>query len=198
MANAKVHTREQITALLDELKKQTDRGVAIIASAVLEEIVALMILHRLVDLGSERRDAMFAKPGAPLSNFSAKIEMAFALGLIPNQTRLALHLIRDVRNKFAHRIESLTFDDPEVANMIATRIPPTISGTMRERFLAAFQSLSTVFYAIILLEDIRIKPLEQQIHAIEFVKAFFKAFGPEGEQVRSFFSGLTETVKDQR
>src|SRR5580704_5308213 len=113
----KMHTPEQITAFLDELKTQTDRGVAVIAAAALDEILQMVLLARFIELGSERKDMIFSKIGAPLSGLSAKIELAYAVGTISNEARLALHLIRDVRNKFAHRLESTSFDHPEVAKL---------------------------------------------------------------------------------
>jgi Kef-type K+ transport system membrane component KefB len=110
----KLHTTEQVTSFLQELKIQTDRGAAVIAAAVLDEILQMLLLARFVEIGSERRDTLFTKIGAPLSPLSAKIELAFATGIISNNARLAAHIVRDVRNKFAHRIEALTFDHPEV------------------------------------------------------------------------------------
>jgi len=41
MAKKKIHTPDQVSAFLEELKTQTDRGMAIVAAAVLEELVEL-------------------------------------------------------------------------------------------------------------------------------------------------------------
>ena len=123
----KIHSAEQITAFLDELKTQTDRGIAVITAAVLDELLQMLLIARFIKLGSQHKEALFDKIGAPLSSFSAKIELAFALGVISNEARLALHLVRDVRNKFAHRIEPLTFDHPEVAKLMETRAPQSVN-----------------------------------------------------------------------
>ena len=48
MTKARVHTREQISAFLTELEKQTDRGAALIAAAVLDEILEMLITARLL------------------------------------------------------------------------------------------------------------------------------------------------------
>src|SRR5438876_787528 len=69
MPKTQFHTQEQISAFLQELKTQTDRGAAIIAAAVLDELLELLILDRFIKLGSERRDALFDRTGAPLSSF---------------------------------------------------------------------------------------------------------------------------------
>ena len=78
-------------------------GAAVIAAAVLDEILQMLLLARFIELGSKRKEALFDKIGAPLWTLSAKIEVAFALGVISNEARLAAHFIRDVRNKFAHQ-----------------------------------------------------------------------------------------------
>src|SRR3954471_23997129 len=98
-----------------------------------------------------------------MSSFSAKIEIAFALGVINNECRLSLHLIRDVRNKFAHRIAPLRFDDAEVIALMEPRLSQAVRALtmpLRDKFVLMFQSLAFMLYTTLLL-DMRIKPLEQ-------------------------------------
>jgi hypothetical protein len=149
MAKATVHSKEQVKAFVEEVKTQSDRGTAIVATAILDELLALIISARFIELSSERRDTLFTRMGAPLSSFSAKIEVAFALRTINNDARLALHLLRDVRNKFAHRVEPLTFDHPEVAKIIEDRVSEVIKKAqkpLREQFLGIFSALTIVLY----------------------------------------------------
>ena len=109
MAKKKAHTfRTDWRPFTVELEQQTPRGAAIVAAAVLEDLLALVIQRRLIELSSKRTEALFGKM-APLSTFSAKIEMGFALGLYGEDGRAYLDLIRDVRNKFAHKFDPLTF-----------------------------------------------------------------------------------------
>jgi len=101
--------------------------------------------------------------------------MAFALGIINNQSRLSLHLIRDVRNKFAHRIEPLTFDHPSVAELMTVRAMPSVQAlksSIRQQFLTTFHGLAVVLYGT-LAADIRIKPLEQT-HERHFLEVLLK------------------------
>jgi len=170
MSKLNVSSAETVKAFLDEVKTQTDRGAAIIAASVLDELFKRVILERLIVIGGERSDALFNKIGAPLASFSAKIELAFALGIISNDARLAAHPVRDVRNKFAHRIEPLSFDHSEVSQIILTRASKNakaLAGSTRDKFLAIFHSLAMVLYGT-LAADIRIKSLEAT-HAEHFV-----------------------------
>src|ERR1700730_9110602 len=131
----------------------------------------MVILARLIEISAERKEVLFDKMGAPLRSFSAKIELAFALGVIANELRLTLHLIRDVRNKFAHRIESLTFDHTDIVKMIETRATPSVKAmktSTREKFLSIFHASAIILFGT-WAADMRIKSLEQT-HADHFLE----------------------------
>jgi hypothetical protein len=161
MPKKELHTKEQIATFLEELKTQSDRGAAVIAAAVLDDLLEFLILQRLINLGAERRESLFGRTGAPLSSFSAKIEMAYALGVIANEMRLGMHLIRDVRNEFAHRIEQITFDHPDVAKIIETRLMGPLQKpgkSNRAKYIDSFSVIAMLIYGV-LENDIRIKSL---------------------------------------
>jgi hypothetical protein len=163
MSKPKSHTQDQVAAILKELKSQTDRGTAIIAAAVLDDLLHQLLLARFIQLGSERHDSLFDRMGAPLSPFSAKIEMCFAVGAISNTARLTLHLIRDVRNAFAHRIEQIKFDDPIVEQMIQPRAMPSLKKpgrSNRDLFIDCFSAVAWIIYGTLSAGDIRIVHLE--------------------------------------
>jgi len=161
MAKKKDHTTEQITAFVAELEKQTDRGAALIAGAVLDEVLEMAITARLIDLGRDQHDSLFGR-GRPLDSFSAKIGLGYALGLYPNAARVLLEMVRDVRNKFAHRIEPLEFSNPDVVQVIASRrTPRTPKGLPpRQEFLGMFALLAAMLYGIKSI-DIRLRPLTE-------------------------------------
>jgi hypothetical protein len=151
---------------------------------VIEELVEQVILERLIKLSSDRKDAIFYRMGAPLSSFSAKIEMAYALGIIANELRLTLHLIREIRNKFAHEIEALTFDHHEVAELIDTRASQHIKNltvSRRDKFMSMFNATAIILVGT-WAADMRIKPLEET-HAEHFVHWFAYALGQAREPV---------------
>jgi DNA-binding MltR family transcriptional regulator len=171
-----IHTSDQVKAFLGELKTQSDRGVAIVAAAMLEELLELIILARLIEIPSKRKEALFDRMNAPLSSLSAKIEMAFALGIINETARRAMHLVRDVRNKFAHRLEPLTFHHPEVIGLIEGKdAMPSVKAMKKptkEQFLDTIQALAVVLYGT-LAADIRIKSLEET-HQEHFLQVAMK------------------------
>ena len=159
MQRRRVHTDEQITVFLTELESQTDRGAALIAAAVLDEILESFITARLLDVGRDHHDALFGR-GKPLDSFSAKIELGYQLGLYTNAARTQLEMIREVRNKFAHRIEPLQFDHPTITKIISSRrLKKTPKGEPpRKEFIGIFASVAAALYGLS-AADVRLRPL---------------------------------------
>lgn len=104
-------------ALVQELNGQSDRGVAIVGVAWIEEaLVAAM--HAFLEKDKTSWDRLFRKSG-PLSSLSAKIDLARLLALTSNAIHSDLHILRDVRNEFAHSVldkdhAPLTFQTPHI------------------------------------------------------------------------------------
>jgi DNA-binding MltR family transcriptional regulator len=94
------------TALVEELTGQTDRGVAIVGTAWVEEAIG-EALHNLLDKDQKSWLRLFGASG-PLSTLSAKIDLARLLGLMTGTIKSDLHILRDIRNEFAHQIAHKT------------------------------------------------------------------------------------------
>ena len=104
-------------------EKESDRGAAVLAVALLEEPLRKAI---------ESRDAAFKGSGL---SFRVNIEIAYALGLYDQETRDGLHTARKIRNKFAHSSVPLEFEHGEVAALcrqLRTNYKPA---NLRERYL---------------------------------------------------------------
>jgi hypothetical protein len=103
--------------LVKEIESQTDRGAAIVGAAWLEEELSAAIqsfLHH--DPKASQR--LFGRSGA-ISTFSAKIDLARVLGMCTAAIASDLHIIREVRNEFAHSVLSkennaLSFGTPSL------------------------------------------------------------------------------------
>ena len=93
---------KQALALVKEIETQTDRGAAIIGSAWVEEELYAAI-ESFLEKDKNAWERLFRKSG-PLSSFSAKIDLARLLGVVSGIVASDLHIIRGVRNEFAHSI----------------------------------------------------------------------------------------------
>jgi Mannitol repressor len=159
MAGPKLPTLEELQAAIKDFGSQTDRGVAIIAVSILEQMLEIVLTQRMMPLTAKRYARMFGRMG-PLSSFSAKIELALALGVISENLYYQIDALRDVRNTFAHRIGALTFEHPDVQKAMPvahSRLAVRMSD-LKLDFLLRFAAigLTLVFSA---RDDIRIKPL---------------------------------------
>jgi len=95
------------------LTPETDRGCALMAAAYLDERLKLLLQSRLVfDKKYVRRALDF---NGPLGTFSSRIDFAYLLGLIPKNAQRDLHLMRKIRNEFAHVASSLNFESESVS-----------------------------------------------------------------------------------
>jgi hypothetical protein len=91
-----------------------DRASAIVAVAVIDDRLTVSIKQTLPNAhlkGSTTiHDAMFSGMG-PLSSLSAKINLGFMIGLYSETALKNLHVLRAIRNKFAHDVAVRTFQD---------------------------------------------------------------------------------------
>lgn len=138
-------------ALVEELNGQSDRGVAIVGAAWLEEAMA-EALHEIMEKDEKSWQRLFG-PNGPLSTFSAKIDIGRLLGCTTDTIKSDLHIIRGIRNEFAHQVvhkrtnEKLSFASDHVRDKcfalkcVAHEAPET----PRAAFLRACAILSADF-----------------------------------------------------
>jgi hypothetical protein len=84
-----------------------DREATIVIGGLLERALDGALKKRLRKLTPTETNDIFHQ-GA-LSTLSAKINLAYALGIIGPETRTDLNTIKDVRNVFAHSPQDVTF-----------------------------------------------------------------------------------------
>lgn len=105
---------EKIQKIVDSIQAESDRACAVLAGATLDTLLE-NLLSKLMITNSSNQE-LFEGTGC-LSTFSSKIDLSYALGLISSEEKQSLHLIRKIRNDFAHAIDSeLSFDTPAIAN----------------------------------------------------------------------------------
>ncbi len=104
-------------AFQNQFKNETDRASVILVASILEELLMNILSAKLVGVTSSN-DEFFEGTNAPLGTFNSRIEMAFRIGLISSKFTRDLHLIRKIRNDFAHNINGCTFDDTRVISRI--------------------------------------------------------------------------------
>lgn len=159
----------EFQGFVETFRNESDRACAVLGGAVLDSLLENLL--RAAMLPKIRKEIFEGQ--AALSTFSARIDIAYYFGLISEEEAGDLHLVRRIRNDFAHVLDhSLTFSSQTVTNRIyAMRLPkllyehPTLrvsEDTGRERFQIAVGML------MYLLSDLRITTLKQAIPPVDF------------------------------
>jgi len=89
---------------LDELLKDYQRSLAIISLCRLDDAIERLLRASMIDDGTANELL-----GGPLQSIKHKIDLAYALGLIPEIVKKDLTLINKIRNTFAHHEEATSF-----------------------------------------------------------------------------------------
>lgn len=98
----------------ESLTPETDRGCAIAAAAFLDEELKVLLAGVLADEPKVLKEA-FSQNG-PLASFSARVDFAMLMGLLSRAACRDLHIIRRIRNDFAHSPHPLSFEDIGIRN----------------------------------------------------------------------------------
>jgi hypothetical protein len=98
---------------LTTFQHESDRAAGVLGPAFIDDLLRELLLGRVVD--ARHADENLLGANRPLGSFSSRIDVAHAFGLISTADRQDLHLIRKVRNKFAHLSARITFRSAPIA-----------------------------------------------------------------------------------
>lgn len=142
--------------MVDTYVSESDRAAAVLGGSfvdvMLEDVLkAFMVRDRKVaDLFSGDR---------PLATFSAKISIAYALGMLPSNMHGDLDKIRKIRNHFAHHPDATSFAGPPARDICNTlsivdagsgvSIASAMKMPAREQYLMTIAGLSIYFDRIL-------------------------------------------------
>lgn len=97
-----------------EYHGESDRSAIVMAGSFVEHYLATYIRHFMVS--DEEVERLFEF--GPLSSFAARINIAHGFGLISNEHRHDLNIIKDIRNRFAHSPRLISLQKDEVRKEI--------------------------------------------------------------------------------
>jgi DNA-binding MltR family transcriptional regulator len=105
-------------AFYKELQKESQRGGVLLGAAFLDEQLRQLLEAFLIDHSASGK-LLEGGAMAPLGSFSSRINMAFCLGLISKDIHGDLHIIREIRNEFAHSLHGLTFANEKIQTLVS-------------------------------------------------------------------------------
>ncbi|MBU1393561.1 MAG: hypothetical protein KJ856_12930 [Gammaproteobacteria bacterium] len=127
---------------MDMLGNESDRGCVIVSAAIFDDILTSLLKKKLAP-SLEKKDELFEN-GSAFSSFSSRIDLAYRLGIIRGNFRATLHMIRKIRNEFAHISEPKSFDTSSVKSRVIEifnlnkSIMDSFSESMRDQNIQVF------------------------------------------------------------
>lgn len=107
---------KELTIFIEGLANEGERAL-VIGGAARIDVALEHLIRRVTSHQPGGHDELFEANG-PLSTFSAKIIMAYRLGLIDDGMESVLQLIRKIRNDFAHATTLVSLSESSHRNRI--------------------------------------------------------------------------------
>lgn len=95
--------------MLQEIAEHTDASYAMVTASRLEDWLTVAIKSKLRSNMSSNFESRIFRNYGPLSTFSSRIDIGYALGLYETDLHNDLRAIKDIRNEFAHARETIFF-----------------------------------------------------------------------------------------
>jgi hypothetical protein len=106
---------QEISDFMVSMKKESDRGTALISAALLDTKLTEILSSFLVE--SKASASLLEGATAPLSTFASRASIAVALGLIQENEFSEITIIRKIRNEFGHSWKPVTFESERIASL---------------------------------------------------------------------------------
>ena len=154
---------------VDEFKSESDRAAVILGAAKIDQILYIIIKYTLVPSSSSQDELLDGD--SPLGTFSAKIKMMFRLGLIDASFVRALHIIRRIRNEFAHEVSGSSLSSGSHKDRVKELTKLFYSYDFFEHFKETFymnkDDISTNFRAVLSIIIVQLEALSNSLKPLE-------------------------------
>jgi DNA-binding MltR family transcriptional regulator len=111
-----------LDAAIKQMNLHAHASIVLLGAATADQQLQDAIITKMKKISRKLEDELFTAYG-PLSSLSAKIAVAYALDLVDATAYKRLTVARQIRNKFAHANEFITFESTEIAKLLA-KFPP--------------------------------------------------------------------------
>ncbi len=105
-----------------EFKDESDRAAVILGASKIDQML-YMILEKYLVPCSVSKDELFDNNG-PLGTFSSKINMCHRLAIIDDGFCRSIHMVRKIRNTFAHEVYGASLNSGSHKDRIKSLVAP--------------------------------------------------------------------------
>lgn len=111
-------TAKDLADFIEELKQETDRGLALVAAALIDDRLTETLRSFFCDVPSTAK--LLDEGNAALGTFSSRSDACYALGLIDEHEFNEIALLRKIRNEFAHAKHGTSFLTPRIQGLCSS------------------------------------------------------------------------------
>jgi hypothetical protein len=109
-------------SFINDIKKESDRAAVIIAAAKIDLLLYQLIMKFLLPSPTSRDELL--DNDAALGTFSARINFVYRAGLLTPEYVRALHILRRIRNDFAHEPSNASLNSGSHQDRIKELVTP--------------------------------------------------------------------------
>lgn len=141
---------QELLHLRTVLTSETDRGCALMGAAYLDMQLGVLLKAYFVD--DDKLIKHLLSDSGVLGTFSLRIDLAYALGLIAKSVERDLHLLRKIRNDFAHISSKISFNTESIASRCrefqSDGLPPEADG--RRKCIRSIMGIASHIHSTLL------------------------------------------------
>ena len=158
----------------DEFSKESDRAAVILGAAKLDLGLRGLLARRLLPNPSGQDELL--DTDKPISTFSARINLAYRLGLIDKRFANWLHLIRRIRNDFAHEAVGAELGSGSHRDRVKELVAPFRKNKRFERLASKYPSklpqASKYFRTVLSILVVRLEGATRSTRTVDETDAY--------------------------
>ena len=167
MTDPSTKPSDELLRFLDGFIVESDRAAVVVGCAMLDELLEQVLKRAFLPCSTTEDDLLGSEK--PLGSFSARIHLAHRLGLIDSAFSRQLHLIKKLRNDFAHKLSASTLDASphrdrirEIVEPFAKRIDyDALSANTKSQYGVSLSKTSLGFRVAIAITAARLEFLNE-------------------------------------
>lgn len=126
---------------LEAIIKQTQAGSVLIMAQQLDNLLQHVLTEAMQPFDKKDWQSLFSGTGA-LSVFSSKIRIAYGFGFLSKEGYDDAHLVRRIRNRFAHAEEHISFESDEIRGLVRNLSTAANDVKLKDAFVRVIDKLS--------------------------------------------------------
>ena len=167
---------EAFDEFVNQFKVESDRAAVILVTAKIDYSLFQLISCFLVPNPTKKDELLDPDENGPLSSLSARISLCYRLGIIDAEFARALHLVRKIRNEFAHEVSDARLDTPPHRER-GRELIKVVSGTemftdVKEIYFFDKSGLTADFLAALTILAVRLETLTHKIKPLRANTAY--------------------------